>query len=100
MIRTLVPRRRALEVGCVVEIEESAASLHAHVDLEGVEVGPGDSVLVHDAPVQPGGDGRLVCRRRATITRASRLGRAWTRLAGLFELGELYEVGFTSRRSR
>jgi hypothetical protein len=100
MSRAYAPRPRALEVGCVVEIEESASSLHAHVELEGVDVAPGDSVLVHDAPVRAGAGGRLVCRRRATVMRATRLGRAWTRLAGLFELGELYEVGFTSRRSR
>lgn len=99
---TLAPLtgRRSVEVPCTVEIEESAASLRAHVDLQGFAVGPGDSVLVHDAPVHAGPRQRLCCRRRATVTRAGWLARTWTRLSGVFEIGELYEVGFTSRRRR
>jgi len=94
-----VPQPRATDVGCTVEIEESPVSLHAHVELDGVEVGPGDSVLVHDAPVDAG-DGHRLCRRRATVVRAGRLERLWTRFFGTLEFGELFEVGFSSRRIR
>jgi len=92
-------RPRTTEVGCTVEIEESPTSLHAHVDLEGVEVGPGDSVLVHDAPVDPG-EGHRLCHRRATVVRAGPLERFCTRLFGTLEFEALYEVGFSSRRIR
>lgn len=97
-MRTANPRSRA--VPCTVEIEASAGSLEAHVALEGVEVGPGDSVLVHDAPSPSASGERLFCRRSATVTRAGRSRRAWTRLVSLFELGHLFEVGFSSRRIR
>jgi hypothetical protein len=43
--------RRSFEAPCTVEIEHSADSLHAHVEIEGdIEIEPGDQVLVHDAP--------------------------------------------------
>jgi hypothetical protein len=95
-----IDARRTIDVACRVEIEASSASLHAHVELEGIEIGPGDSVLVHAAPAAVGYGDRISCRRRATVKRAGRLRRAWTRFTALFELGELYEVGFSSRRPR
>jgi hypothetical protein len=88
-----------IEVPCTVDIEQSFDSLHAYVDLEGVEVGPGDEVLVHDAPTTVGYGERLVCKRRATVTRASWIDRLWTRATGRLELSELYEVGFQSWRT-
>lgn len=91
---------RSTEVDCRVEIEESLSALHAHVELDGVWVEPGDSVLVHEAPTEVRYGENLSCQRRATITRASAFKRGLTRIAGLFELGELFEVGFSSRRIR
>jgi hypothetical protein len=92
--------RRTVEVPCTVDVEHSFDSLHAYVDLEGVEVGPGDEVLVHDAPTEVPYGERVVCQRRATVVRAGPLERAWTRLvAGRLELAELYEVGFSSWRT-
>lgn len=91
--------RRRLDVPCTIEIEHTPRSLHAHVDLEGVDVEPGDSVLVHDAPVGVGFGERTVLRSHATVTQAGRLERLWTKLAAFLELTELYEVSFTPRRS-
>lgn len=91
---------RIVDVPCTLEIEVSHTSLHAHVELVGVHIEPGDSVRVHVAPIEAGFDGRLLYRSRATVTRAGRLVRAWTRFAGMLELGELYEVGFSARRPR
>ncbi len=90
---------RSIEVPCTVEIAETRTRLEAHVALAGVAVEPGDSVVVHDAPsgVDYGATERW--SRRATVTRAGRLERIWTRIAGLRELGELLEVGFSSRRT-
>jgi len=93
-------RRRAVEVPCTVLVEDSARALRLHVILDGFEIEPGDTVRVHDAPVVPDSGGPRRLRRRATLVRASRLERLSTRLAGLLDLGELCDVGFSSRRFR
>jgi len=92
-------RRQTFTVPCTVEIEHSADSLHAHVELDGnFDIRPGDEVLVHNAPTDiPFGD-RILVHRSATIVRAGLIERAWTRFAGNFELTELYEVSFSERR--
>lgn len=92
------PGRRTVEVPCTVEIEQTPDSLHAHAVPEGIEIRPGDVVLVHGAPGRVGFGERIRVQGRATVMRAGPLRRAWTRLAGLFELTELYEVGFMPRR--
>lgn len=89
---------RTLEVPCTVDVEHSFDSLHAYVELEGIEVGPGDEVLVHDAPTEVPFGERIVVQRRATVVRAGWLKRLWTRLTARLELTELYEVGFSSWR--
>ncbi len=89
---------RQLDVPCTVDIAQTVESLHAHVELHGVQVGPGDAVLVHDAPTQVAYGEHLVCRRQATITRAGPLARLWTRLTSRFELSLLYEVSFSPER--
>lgn len=83
---------------CTVEVEHSNESLHAHVALDGdPAIGPGDRVRVHGAPIRLAFGERIVVRRGATIARATRLTRAWTRFAGHFGMAELYEVSFTTR---
>ena len=86
---------RSREIACTVDVAYSADALHAHVTLDGVDVGPGDTVLVHDAPAAIGYGEHVLCARRATVVRAGWLRRAWTRLAGSFELLSLFEVGFS-----
>jgi len=95
----MIGRSRTTDVPCTVRIESSLTSLEAHVELQGVEVGPGDRVLVQDAPSEPGPRGHRFCRRRATVRHAGFARRAWTRWLAVLELGELYEVGFSSRRT-
>ena len=90
--------RRVLDVPCTIEIEHTRASLHAHVDLEGIEVGPGDTVQVHDAPTEVGFGEKVVCRRHATVVLAGWAERIWTKATAFLELTELYEVSFTPRR--
>jgi hypothetical protein len=99
MIISALTGRSTVEVPCTVELEHTEDSLHAYVELEGVEVGPGDEVLVHDAPTQFNVGERTVHRRRATVRRAGPLDRLWTRLTARLELTELYEVGFSSWRT-
>jgi hypothetical protein len=92
-------RRRSFDAACTVEIERSADSLHAHVVIDGnCEIRPGDEVLVHNSPTNAQFGQRIVVRRKATITRAGLPERLWTRLAGNFDLTDLYDVSFTERR--
>ncbi len=91
--------RRTVEVPCTVEIEQTPETLHAHVSLDAdFEIEPGDEVQVHDAPTSVPYGERLVVRRTATVTRAGRIERLWTKLAGHLELTEPYEVSFSERR--
>jgi hypothetical protein len=87
-----------VEVPCTVDLEQTTESLHAYVELHGVDVRPGDQVIVHDAPTEVAFGERLVCQRRATVLRAGLFGSLRARLAGYFELCELYEVSFSDGR--
>ena len=90
--------RRTVEVACTVEVENTFDHLFTNVELDGIEVGPGDEVLVHDAPIDVPYGQRLVVRRRATLIRASWAERLWTELTGGFEFMELLEFSFSSGR--
>lgn len=87
-------QRRTLTVPCVLEIERTADSFHAHAVPEGIELRPGDRVVVHGAPERLAFGERAAFRSYATVTRANLLERARTRFAAVFELTELYHVGF------
>jgi hypothetical protein len=90
---------RSFVVPCTIEIEHTPESLHAHVELDGVDIRPGDVVRVHDAPsTVPFGD-RIVRRSRATVTRAGVVARVFAHINGYLELTELYEVGFSDGRA-
>jgi hypothetical protein len=85
-------RRR--DVTCTVDLEATHDHFHAHVDLEGVEVDPGDAVLVHGTPDRiPFGTVRTF-ESTATVYRASWFKRQMVRLFGSTEISALYEVGF------
>lgn len=86
--------RRRFEVACTIDLESTHDRFHAHVDLDGVEVDPGDQVLVHNTPTRiPFGTQRTYASR-ATVHRASWLRRQFVKLTGGTELYELYDVGF------
>ena len=90
---------REFEVGCTIEIEHTANSLHAHVTLDdGVMISPGDEVTVLGEPINPTFGDTLSLRRRALVRRASRLGDWWARLTGRLELTELLETSFSEWR--
>lgn len=89
----------SFETPCTITVEQSPEHFHAHVELDGdIEMEPGDKVRVHGAPIQIPFGTRQVFERRATVTRASPLARAVTRLAAYFDLAELYEVSFNAGR--
>ena len=83
---------------CTVEIEQTAESLHAHVELDGVAAEPGDEVIVHGAPDRiPFGE-RMTVQCRATLVRAGPWQRIKARYEGYLELTELFEVSFSPGR--
>jgi hypothetical protein len=88
-----------IEVPCTVEVEHTSDSLHAHVELvSDLEIQPGDEVTVQGAPIQVAYGEKALLHRRAIITRAGYLKRAWVRWISRLELTELYEVSFSSGR--
>ena len=91
-------RRTLGRVPCTVTIVHSNESLEAHVELEGVDVGPGDQVLLHQPPTDVNFGEHIVCRRQATVIRGGCLDRLWARWRGAIEITELYDLSFTPRR--
>ncbi len=91
--------KEVVQTPCTVDLLRTGAFLHAHVELDGVEVGPGDTVIVHDAPSEIGFGEHRVERRMATVMRANALDRFVTRITAYLELTELYEVGFSAGRA-
>ena len=88
--------RRKIDVPCTVEVSHKFESLHAHVELDGgVQIQPGDEVLVHGRPIYAAYGEVITERRTATVTQAGALERAWTRLTGDLEFMELCEFSFS-----
>ncbi|MBC7675592.1 MAG: hypothetical protein H7173_05955 [Rhodoferax sp.] len=88
--------KTAEEVPCTVEVSHRFESLHAHVRFNnGAVVYPGDEVLVHGKPVLAAYGELVIEDRTATITRASRLERLWTRMTGDLGFMELCEFSFS-----
>jgi hypothetical protein len=86
-------------VPCTVDIEITPDSVHAWVELDGVEVGPGDQVIIENAPTTLPFGTQHFLHRRAVVVRAGPLERLRAKLAGYLELTELYEVGFSAGRA-
>jgi len=96
MIEALRLGKKIVDVPCTIEIEHTWESLHAHVELEGLDVEPGDEVHVHgEEIVVPFGERRTL-HRMATVTRAGAPERLWVRMTGDFEFMELVEFSFSS----
>ena len=81
---------------CTVEISHRFEEFSAHVKFEnGAVVHPGDSVQVHGAEIMAAFGEVVREERTATITRASKLERWWTRQTGDLEFMELCEFSFS-----
>jgi hypothetical protein len=98
MIEQLGLGKATFDVPCTIEIENTWESLHAHVELDGVDVEPGDEVRVLGGEiVVPYGE-RLTLRRMATVTKAAAPERLWIKMTGDLEFMELLEFSFSSGR--
>ena len=100
MIQYFLGGGQSVQVPCTVDLMNTPEFVHAHVELEGIDVGPGDTVIVHDAPSTIAFGEHQVLRRMATVTRATALDRFITKVTAYLELTELYEVGFSAGRAR
>ena len=58
-----------IEVSADVDIEKSPLSFHAHAVPDGIDIQPGDTVLVYGLPSTIGSGETLVCRTTATVIR-------------------------------
>jgi hypothetical protein len=85
---------RAIDLLCSIDIEQTPESFHAHAIPENIDINPGDIVTVFDAPTDIAFGAHYIGERRATLIRANALVRLWTQFTSIFEIGELYEVGF------
>ncbi len=92
----MIGLRKRVDVPCTVEIVQTSDSLAAHVTLQGFDVGPGDKVIVHDAPTRIGFGEQATFQCRASVYPAGPFGRGMTRILSYLELTELYEIGFSA----
>lgn len=85
---------RSIDIRADIDIEKTFDSFHAYAVPDGIDIRPGDVVIVHGVPTDIGFGERLVMQCDATVHRAGPLKRLWTRASSMFELTDLYEVGF------
>ncbi len=86
------------QVNYSLDMSNTWEDLYAHVDLEDVDIGPGDSVKLHQVPVDlPYGQKRQV-KGKASYFKASALKRWFITTFSRFEITMLYEVSFSSTR--
>lgn len=91
-------RERSFEVLCHVTVSHTFENVSAHVDIEGIEINPGDRILVWGPPLNPAFGEVQIEVRRATVTRAHWLERLWLRLTGNLDCLSLLEVSFSEKR--
>ena len=87
-----------VRIVCDVDIEKTPHSFHAHAVPDGYDIRPGDVVEVHGIPGVGFGE-HVVCQLPATVIPANPFQRAWTQFTAMFELTELYEVGFLPKET-
>ncbi len=86
--------RTRLDIECDIDLERSLDSFHAYAVPVGIDIRPGDTVLVHGLPDHLDFGEERKFRARATVYRAGTLARLWTEFGSVFQITGLYEVGF------
>ncbi|MGC9268937.1 hypothetical protein [Acidiphilium sp.] len=90
----MIGTKQRIDLRCLIDFEQTPESLHAHVIPQDVEIWPGDEILPLDVPNMVAFGESLTGECHATLLRAGRFERFWTQFRSLFEIAELYEVGF------
>jgi hypothetical protein len=86
------------QVNYSLDMANTWDDLYAHVELEGVDIGPGDAVKLHNAPVNlPYGQKRQFTGK-ASYFKASSFKKWFITTFSRFEITMLYEVSFSSTR--
>ena len=85
-------------VDCHIDMSNTSEFLYAHVDLNGIKVGPGDEVLVHHPIVDIEYGEILSYSGTATVSKAGIFSRLWVYLTARLEITMLYEVSFSTTR--
>jgi len=86
------------QVNYSLEMANTWEDLYAHVELDGVDIGPGDAVQLHHVPVDlPYGQTRYV-EGKASYFKASSFKKWFICTFSRFEIIMLYEVSFSSTR--
>ena len=94
-------RRDSFDTPCRIAVDHTDECLSAHVELAGdIAIRPGDRVRVQGPAIAVPFGRSVVFERVATVERARAVERLWTRIAGHFEMAELYDVSFTSGRTQ
>jgi hypothetical protein len=88
---------RQVQLTCDIDIEQSWQSLHAHAIPDGIDIEAGDIIIVHDTAGTLNA-AQYTGQRNATLIRAGFWRRHWTRFCSIFEIAELFEVGFQPAR--
>ncbi len=77
-----------------IDIEKTQESFHYYAVPADFEAREGDEVLLHGVPTDIAFGTQMVMQCEATLKRANAFERFWTRFTSIFEITELYEVGF------
>jgi len=91
--------RRAIEVICAVDIEQTPRSFHAHAIPLGIDLRPGDVVQLKGEPFSIDFDQSIRGNFAATVLRAGWLVRFWIRFISILSVTQLFETGFDDRES-
>jgi hypothetical protein len=91
--------RVSIPISCIIDIEQTGRSFHAHAIPVGVDLRPGDMVQLHEAPSSVAFGESVSGTYQATVLRANAITRFWTRATSLFSLTDLYEVGFDAKEA-
>jgi len=86
------------QVNYSLDMANTWEDLYAHVNIEGIDIGPGDAIKLHQVPVDlPYGQKKFV-KGKASYFKASATKRWFIKTFSRFEITMLYEVSFSSTR--
>ncbi len=83
-----------ITLSCDIDIEQNEERFYAGAIPDDVGIEPGDIVILHATDDDLGEHARYIGTRSATLIRAGFWQRNWVKFSSIFQLTELFEVGF------